>query len=456
VARLIGDTARVKEGLKGFLVHVGTNGLMLAGVSVVLLWVDPVLGAILAAAYALIGIVVVYGATRIYRRTFKVRAKEGLLAESIHEACLRGGQDVSFVDINNSSGKHEATVTRLQGRTTWAAHAIFGAAVLVLILLGSREVMAGTLLPADMLVFILYVLMTRAPVVQLARQGTRTGKILACAERLEQVLRIGRQLERAAPLPVLRQQIRIVGARVNQPASLGGRRRLRVEELVVQAGSRVAIVGANGAGKSTLLHVLAGAVKPRKGEVWWDDVALVDVSKRTRQQRIALLPQEPRWQKQPLWHLLGLRDAAPSPATQEVLEQCGASAVVSRLPKGLATVVESDRLAVCERRALALGRVLLTAASVILLDDPFQGLSRKKARRRLRRVLARHGEATVIVAADPPPSNKLFDRIIKLKKGRVVFDGTPAEYRAVRKQENRESVPAASFANGRKLSEGAA
>jgi ABC-type multidrug transport system fused ATPase/permease subunit len=44
VARLIGDTARVKAGLKGFLVHVAVNGLPLAGITVVMLYIDLTMG----------------------------------------------------------------------------------------------------------------------------------------------------------------------------------------------------------------------------------------------------------------------------------------------------------------------------------------------------------------------------------------------------------------------------
>ena len=48
VARLIGDTARIKAGLQGFLVHVATNGLLFAGVIIILIWMDLALGVIFA------------------------------------------------------------------------------------------------------------------------------------------------------------------------------------------------------------------------------------------------------------------------------------------------------------------------------------------------------------------------------------------------------------------------
>lgn len=441
VARLIGDTARVKEGLKGFLVHVATNGAMLAGVSMVLLWVDPALGAIFAAAFALIAFVTVYGTTRVYRRAMKFRTREGLLAESIHQAWRHETLGGSFDKVNRSSGRHEATITRLQGRTTWAAHVIFGASILLLVWLGVRSVTAGTLASEDMLVFILYALMARAPVVQLARQGTRTGKILACAGRLEQVLRAGQEQESKAPLPALQREIRVTNAKVYRPASQGGGRRLLVDRLSLRAGSRVAVIGASGSGKSTLLELLSGSLLPRRGEVWWDDASLADASKRQRQARIALLPQEPRWPKQPLWRLLGLADATVSSEVEAVLKCCGARAVIRRLGDGLESVVASERLALGERRALVLGRAMLTKAALILLDDPFVGLSRSSAKRRLRKLLALRTGATVVVATDRLAYPKLFDHVIELEQGRIVFDGAPAAHVAGGTA-GRKSVPA--------------
>ncbi len=430
VARLIGDTARVKEGLKGFLVHVATNGAMLVGVSLVLIWVDPTLGAIFAAAFALVAFVTVRGTIGVYRSAMKSRKREGLLAESIHESWKHEALDGSFTEVNRSSGRHEASITRIQGRTTWAVHAIFGASILLLVWLGMQRVANGVLSSADMLVFILYALMARAPVVQLARQGTRTGKILACAGRLEQVLRDGQEQESKAPLPPLQRELRIVAARVHRPASQGAGRRLAVEQLAVRAGSRVLVLGASGSGKSTLLQLLAGVLAPKRGEVWWDDVALVDVSKRQRQARISLLTQEPRGTKQPLWRLLGLPDATSTPEVEAVLKCCGVRPLARRLRKGLESVVALERLAVSERRALILARAMLTRVSLVLLDDPFVGLGRRLARQRLRKLMALRRAATVVVACDRAPDLGVFEQVIELSGGRIAFVGSPAEYRA--------------------------
>ena len=68
IARLIGDTARIKGGLKGFLVHVATNGLMAVGVSGVLIAIDPALGLVFALGAILIALVTWRGAVAIHGR----------------------------------------------------------------------------------------------------------------------------------------------------------------------------------------------------------------------------------------------------------------------------------------------------------------------------------------------------------------------------------------------------
>lgn len=188
VARLIGDTARLKAGLKGFLVHVATNGAMFVGVTAILLWMDPGIGAIFAAAGVVVGTATWWGAAITFRRALRYRKKEGKLADRIDEA-WKGEALESSLKINRTSGRYEATLTKIQGRFTWLAHSALGTAILGGAVAGSRAVDAGRIEAGDLFVVLVYALMLRAPIVQLTRQGVRTGKILACGHRLKRLLK---------------------------------------------------------------------------------------------------------------------------------------------------------------------------------------------------------------------------------------------------------------------------
>lgn len=188
VARLIGDTARIKTGLQGFLVHVVTNGVLYVGVTLVLFSVDVRLGSIFALAGIATAIVIVRASAVTFRNALRHRRKEGQLANQIQKALRSKLRTDKLVKLGASSGRAEALQTRTQGQATLSAHVIFGLAVFATLLVGAHGVDAGRIPAGDLVMFMMYAVMLRAPVVQLARQGARTGKILGAAHRVVQVL----------------------------------------------------------------------------------------------------------------------------------------------------------------------------------------------------------------------------------------------------------------------------
>lgn len=188
IACLIGDTVRIKAGLKNFLVHVVTNGILFLGVIIVLASMHRTLGLIFASGALVAVILTSFSTSRIFRKSLKTRKKEGKLANRIQQASVEKLLEKHCGKVNRSSGFSKASVVRIQGLTTWWVHGIFGVAVMAALWVGGRAVSAGHLSGGDMFVLLAYALMLRAPMVRLARQGTRTGKIIASTDRLAQLL----------------------------------------------------------------------------------------------------------------------------------------------------------------------------------------------------------------------------------------------------------------------------
>ncbi len=200
VARLIGDTARLKAGLQGFLVHVATNGAMFVGITAMLLWMDLAMGAIFAAAGVILAASTTLGAGWTFRRALEVRSKEGKLANQIDRVWRERETGAKLKQINRSGAAQEGSMTRIQGRLTWLAHAVLGVAMLGAAIAGTNAVEAGRLEAGQLFLVIVYALLLRAPLVQLTRQGVRSGKALACAHRLRGLLRASKRARRAAGL----------------------------------------------------------------------------------------------------------------------------------------------------------------------------------------------------------------------------------------------------------------
>ena len=430
VARLIGDTARVKAGLKGFLVHVATNGVMYAGVTGVLIWMNTGLGLIFAAAGVTVGMITWRGATRMYKAATRFRRKEGRLADTIEQAWSENHDGVSFAALNRSSGQHEASLTQIQGSTTWLAHIVLAVAVVAALWVGMRAVSQGQLSTGDVLIVAMYALMMRAPIVQLARQGSRTGKILACADRLSRILTTSQQATVvAAGLEPNPQQIELVGVSLRTGSRRQRRRRLGPIDLTIRRGTHLAILGSAGCGKTTLLEVLAGLLAPTRGKILWNKQDVTDGEVSAFSQFVTYVPQNPTWSQRPIRELLRIDTQTIDATTEKQLRACRAAAAIKKLPNGLDTVIGSDALSFAQRKAIAVASGLRSNADVRLFDDPAGMLPKKNARKMIRAILRTRPEGTVVVALGRPVKLREFDRVIQLSKGEIVFDGSAAGWR---------------------------
>lgn len=432
IARLIGDTARVKTGLKGFLVHVATNGAMFIGVTIVLLWVDLKLGLVFALAGVAIAAVTVMGAAAIFRRASRYRDREGQLASAIHASRADASDITAFADLGESSASHEAAITQLQGRTTWAAHSLFGLAVFICLVLGVRGAQAGEIDPGHIVVFVMYALMMRAPMVQLARQGARTGKIVACLERVVHVIRESEELNAAdVALPPLQKGLTFDGVRTRGGLGTRGLKLMGQPPFVIHPGERIQVLGPTASGKSRLLELIAGVQAPKVGTVWWDSLDLAGFSPAERAMRVGYVSNDPRWPRRVLRDLLCPPGCYVSDETMmETLKACLASSLVRRLPDGLDTKIASTQVSPGYRKRIALARMLLDdRLSMLLLDDPGAGHDALIARKLIRATLARSGPRVVIISSSRPMRVSRFDRIVELKRGRIRFDGDPKSWR---------------------------
>ncbi len=418
VARLVGDAARLKAGLKGFFVHVATNSVVFAGVTAVLFLLDSTLGWIFALASSATMLVTGLCARRVFKRSLKNRRKEGRIAETIENALRGGADEKAFKRLNRSSGDDEASVTRISGVATGLTYLIFGGAVFVALWQGAAAVDAGTLSPGDMVVFMMYVLMMRGPIVRLARQGTRSGKIFAAGYRLAQI--VDRPPASAAPDAPAVADDPTPGldlADVVVRGSKAGRRgpRLGPIDLRLLPGEHVAIIGPPGAGKTTLLRVIAGSRRVHAGDVFWNGEHPAESS-----DRIAVLTDRPRWVEQTLSDLLPASVADQTDALSELIV-----GIAARLPDGFSTRIADKDLSPAERRAIALLSVLTAPADLRILDDPFGGLPPAVRAAALQHI--RNDAAATVVAAfsddDDIDPWSCFDRVVELDRGLIANHG---------------------------------
>jgi len=433
IARIIGDSARIKAGMSGILLHVLQNSLIFAGVCVVLFVVSVKLATIFLLGGLGAIFVGLWMARPVAAVSHRLRRKEGKLAVRIQESLEHGTSSNDFADaddLNNSSGRKDVKTTRLIARSTLIAHVILALAIGVALWVGLRDVRAGILAPGGFFIFLAYAITVHRRTVHIGRQAARSGKVLACADRVALLLDGKEAPELGATVPDrLGRELRLQGVKLFVGLDEHRRVRLQGTDLSIKAGEKVAVVGKPASGKSSLLEVLAGVVTPDKGEIFWDDRRTCEVSWRL-ESAVDYLSQEPVFQGGAVWEVLGLAGPKVSRAQKRILRRTGAWDTIRSFPRRLEHRVSSMRLSRDESRSLRLGQLLLRGpSSVWVLDSPLNEIDRSQDRTRLRQLLTAAAERTVFIALRRPVAMLCFDRVLLLELGKVVFDGTAEEWK---------------------------
>jgi ATP-binding cassette subfamily C protein len=205
---------------------------------------------------------------------------------------------------------------------------------------------------------------------------------------------------------------------------------LRDVNLTIPAGGSLALVGATGAGKTTLAALIAGIGTPQAGSVRVGATDLADLDEAGARALVSILTQETHVFSGPLAE--DLRLAAPEATDAELmgaLRTVGADGWADGLPDGLNTLVGEggERLDVTKVAQIALARLVLGRAPVVVLDESTAEAGSEGAAELERAVLAACAGRTTLFVAHRLTQAMAADRIAVLDAGRVVEQGTHEE-----------------------------
>jgi len=199
-------------------------------------------------------------------------------------------------------------------------------------------------------------------------------------------------------------------------------------DLDVRDGEAVSLVGRNGAGKTTAIAAIMGLLRPRSGTVRVGTADLAgQPTHRIARSGVALVPQGRR-----IFAELSVREnlllaARPVPGGWDEGRVLGLFPTLGRRLGN-----RGDELSGGEQQMLAIGRALMRNPSVLLLDEPSEGLAPKlvadvgDALRSLRGT----GLAILLVEQNLALATRVGQRLYVMNKGTIVFHGTPAELAA--------------------------
>jgi ATP-binding cassette subfamily B protein len=444
VARMTADIDAMSDLVTDGLVTLVTALITMVGVAIILVVMDWQLALATLVVAPLIAL-----AARSWRRWSadayrQVRETHSVVTVQLQEA-LSGGRAIQ------AFRRERATAARLEEanhaervahwRTIGLASFFFpgieflGTAATVVVLgVGGQRVLGGNLEIGVLAAFLLYLRNLFDPVQQLSELYDSFQSATAGAERVGAVLAEQPSVREApdpVPLPDPRGDVRLedVCFAYDQGPPV-----LHDVDLLVEAGTTLALIGPTGAGKSTVAKLIARFYDPLGGRVTLDGVDLRQVRLADLRQAMGYVPQEGF-----LFSSFGsskatvadnIRFGRPE-ATREEVEAAaraiGAEPVIMALPQGYDTEVgeRGALLSAGERQLVAFARAWLADPALLILDEATSNLdvatetrvteAMRRLRQRRTTIIIAHRLSTVIEA----------DQIAVIQDGRVVEAGPP-------------------------------
>jgi ATP-binding cassette subfamily C protein len=209
---------------------------------------------------------------------------------------------------------------------------------------------------------------------------------------------------------------------------------LRAVDLDIAAGEHVAVIGPSGAGKTTLAKLVSGIHAATSGRTTIGGAPVESIDPGELRRTVALVTQEVHVFAGPLADDLRLaKPDASEDALRTALDQVGATSWVATLSDGLATVVGEggQALTATQAQQLALARLLLADPSVAVLDEATADAGSAGARQLDRAAAVALAGRTALVVAHRLSQAATADRIVVLRAGRIVEQGSHAELLAL-------------------------
>lgn len=433
INRLVSDIGKLRDvGVTAAMPLIG-NVVTLLGMLAVMFVIDWRLGLIVAAALPVFVLHSRRASRRITSAARVQRTREGELAGSagesfgaikvVHAYSLEDQLEQGFQKSNDRELSEGVRATRLSAGLERWTDVLVGVATAAVLLVGGWGVLEGRLTPGDLVVFVQYLKGAFKPMRDLAKYTGRIAKAAASGERIIDLVGTRNELD---DLPGAHRMQRIDGAVSFRgvSASYGdGTRALDGIDLEIAPGERVALVGHSGSGKSTLASLLLRLQDPVAGSVMIDGRDLRAYTLASLRENVAIVLQESVLFTGTIRE--NIRMGRPDASDAEVEEAARAANVAEfaeTMPEGLDTPVgeRGETLSGGQRQRIAIARGMLRDARIVILDEAMAGLdgaSAEKVRVAVERLCA--GRTTIVVTHTPEEAESC-DRVITLRRGRIV------------------------------------
>jgi ATP-binding cassette subfamily B protein len=439
ISRLTSDTALLQMIIGSTIAMLLRAGLLVIGGLVMLAITSPALTALVFVGVPIVIAPSWWLGSRVRRlsRTSQDRIADlgAFVDEVVHGIRIVQAFNHQAIDSAQYAQHVETARQTALSRSVNSALLSGGATLLtftaigVVLWVGGRQVVQGTLTGGELSAFLFYAVLVASSVSSLSDLAGQLLRGAGASERLLELLQTPTTQTHSQQPKVLTEPIRAslefdairfcYPARPQQPA-------IDQLSITIAPGERVALVGPSGAGKTTLFQLLLRFYDPQQGVIRLDGIDIRQLDVRQLRNCMALVPQEPVIFSANAWENIRYGWSATEAEVRAAADAAYATEFLDRLPDGFDTYLgeRGVRLSGGERQRIALARTILRRPQVLLLDEATSALdaqSEQFVQHALERLM-RH--CTSLVIAHRLATVRNADRILVFDHGQLIASGT--------------------------------
>jgi ABC-type multidrug transport system fused ATPase/permease subunit len=377
----------------------------------------------------------------VFRERSKINAEvTGRLAESLGGIRVvkayvaeRSERQVFARGVHRLFRNIARTITGVSAITAFTT-VVIGAVSIVMILVGGRAILAGTMTLGDFLQYLLFTGLVAFPLIEIAEIGTQISEAFAGLDRIRELRRMTTEHDEDRGKPGLagvRGDIRFEDVVFSY---VPGTPVLKGVSLHAPAGSTTALVGSSGSGKSTLISLVMGFNRPEAGRVLIDGVDLATTRLHDYRGHLGVVLQDNfLFDGTVAENIAFSKPHATRAEIEHVARVAHAHEFVTAFDDGYDTIVgeRGVKLSGGQRQRIAIARAILADPRILILDEATSSLDSESEGLIQEGLRALRRGRTTFVIAHRLSTIRSADQILVLEEGRVVERGRHAQLMAL-------------------------
>ncbi len=446
MSRATNDLNAVRMMIGPAVMYSASTILVFAVAIVLMASIDRRLTLIALIPLPMVSVSVKYFGSAIHKRFETIQAQLADLSAVVQET-LAGVRVVRaynqerheierFSAANREYVRRNKGLIRLQGMFFPSMTLFLGLGSLLVLWVGSRDVINGHITLGEFVAFNSYLVMLSWPMIAFGWVTNMLQRGMASWKRMLEVLDASSGISDAAVSEAGR-HVTLAGAIEIRDLTFAypgtGRPVLEHVSLRIEPGQTVAFVGATGSGKSSLISLLPRLHQPPAGTVFIDGVDVNEIPLSRLRGSIGFVPQEPFLFSDTIAENIAFGVQAGDVQGDVIARRVRGAAAIARLdkdvesfPKGYDTTVGERGITLSggQKQRTALARAVMVDPRILILDDALSAVDTYTEEEILGRLRDVMRQRTSIIVAHRVSTVRDADQIFVLERGHVVERGT--------------------------------